>query len=319
MASPPPTRIVSMLASATEFACALGLAEAVVGISHECDHPAEILDRPRVSRPRFDPESLSSGDIDLAVRAAMLEHGGVYEIDLERLESLDPDLVITQAVCEVCAVPTIGVVEALRERRLGAAVLSLDAHSLDDIVDSFRSVGRAGGVPARGEVLAREMEARIESAQRTCAGASRPRVLALEWLDPPFAPGHWVPEMIATAGGVDIIGTARRPSAEMEWDALAELEPDALIVMPCGYGVDAAARDADSHAARLAAVAPRAIAEGRSWVVDASAFFNRSGPRVVTGIEILAGLLHPDLSPAPPPGTFALWQPHGAGLSTGKG
>jgi iron complex transport system substrate-binding protein len=305
-------RIVSLLASATEIVCALGLEDRLVGISHECDHPPEVLDRPRVSRPRFDPGGLDSGQVDEAVRRAMAEHGSVYEIDGDRLEELEPDLVLTQAVCEVCAVPTAGVREVVDDRGLDARVVSLDAHSLAEILASVAAVGRAAGEVARAERLRDGLDDRLRAVGEAVADAERPRVLAVEWLDPPFAPGHWVPEMVRLAGGRNLLGEPKARSREVAWEAMEELDPDALVVMPCGYGLQEARADADRHADRLAGVARRAVEEERAWVVDASSYFNRSGPRVVDGVEILGGLLHPDRLPEPPPGTAARWQPEAA-------
>jgi len=305
-------RIVSLLASGTEIVSALGLGDRLVGISHECDHPASLIDRPRVSRPRFDPEGLSSGEIDRAVRDAMLEHGSVYALDADLLESLDPDLVLTQAVCEVCAVPTAGVEETLAGLDVSPEVVSLDAHTIEEILGSVEAVGRAARAEAAARAVVAGLRKRMDGVAAAIRGASRPRVLAIEWLDPPFAPGHWVPEMIERAGGDCLLGEAGRPSREVTWDAVAGLDPDALVIMPCGYGLGAAREDADAHADRLARVAPRAVAAGRAWVVDGSAYFNRSGPRFATGIEILAGLLHPGRVPAPDPATAAAWAPAGA-------
>ncbi|MFW6078948.1 MAG: cobalamin-binding protein [Gemmatimonadota bacterium] len=305
-------RIVSLLASGTEIVAALGLQDRLVGISHECDHPPEVLDRPRVSRPRFDPEGLSSGAVDAAVRRAMAEHGSVYAIDGERLAALRPGLILTQAVCEVCAVPTPGVRDVVRERGLDAEVVSLDAHTVDEILDSIRTVARAAGAESRAEEVVTELRRRLDTVRATVGGSVGPRVLAIEWLDPPFAPGHWVPEMIEQAGGRNLIGEAGAPSRQVAWGELEGLDPDALVVMPCGYDLDAARRDADRAADRLAAVAPRAVESGRAFVVDGSAYFNRSGPRVVDGVEILAGLLHPDRFRRPAPTAAEVWRPPGA-------
>lgn len=303
------TRIASLLASGTEIACALGLLDRLVAISHECDHPPEALDRPRVSRPRFDPSGLTSGEVDRAVRQAMAEYGSVYEVDAEALARAEPDLVLTQAVCEVCAVPAPGVREVVERLGLGADVLSLDAHDIDGILETIRAVGRAAGVEARADAVVRDLRARIAAVERAVAGAARPRVLALEWLDPPFAPGHWVPEMVARAGGMNLLGESGQRSREVAWDEVAGLDPDVLILMPCGMGLEDARGDADRHAGRLAAVAPRAIAEERAYVVDGSSYFNRSGPRVAEGLEILGGLLHPGRLPAPGGEVAAAWQP----------
>lgn len=302
-------RIVSLLASGTEIVDALGLGECLVGISHECDHPPQLLDRPRVSRPRFDPEGLSSGEIDAAVRRAMIEHGSVYEIDGAALEGLDPDIILTQAVCEVCAVPTGGVREVLGARGIEAEVVSLDAHTIDDILSSLTQVARAADRPELAGEPAAALRRRLDAVRAAVSGADPARVLGIEWFDPPFTPGHWVPEMIELAGGRNLAGEAGRPSREAAWEEIGDLDPDALLLMPCGYGLEASRRDADAHAERLREVAPRAIAEGRAWVVDASSYFNRSGPRFVTGVEILGGLLHPDRLPAPHRSVAAAWSP----------
>jgi iron complex transport system substrate-binding protein len=302
-------RIVSMLASGTEIVHALGLGARLVGISHECDHPPELMDRPRLSRPRFDPGSLDSAEIDRAVRRAMEEHGSVYELDGAMLSRLDPGLILTQAVCEVCAVPAPGVREVVRALGLAARVLSLDAHTLDDILATIRAVGGAAGESARADGLAGSLADRLARVRDRVAGLKRPRVLGIEWLDPPFIPGHWVPEMIEIAGGECVAGRVGEPSREVGWEELSGLDPDVLLIMPCGYGLDAARADADRHAVRLRAVADRALATGRSFVVDASSYFNRSGPRAVDGVEILAGILHPESAPRPPAAAAQIWPP----------
>jgi iron complex transport system substrate-binding protein len=304
-------RIVSLLASGTEIVDALGLGELLVGISHECDFPPILLDRPRLSRPRFDPAGLDSAGIDRAVRRAMADHGSVYEVDADGLARLRPSLILTQAVCEVCAVPTPGVVETVQNLGLDARVLSLDAHTLADILETIREVAVAADAPARGEARAAALQARLGAVRNAVASAARPRVLAIEWLDPPFLPGHWVPEMIEAAGGECLAGEAGARSVEAAWDTMAELDPDVLLIMPCGYGLDASREDADAHADRLLGVASRAVAGGRSYVLDGSSYFNRSGPRAIDGVEILAGLLHPDRWPAPPRHAATVWRPGG--------
>lgn len=290
-------RIASLLASATEIVCALGLDEALVAISHECDYPPRVLDRPRVTRARFDPAGLDGGGIDRAVRAALAEHGSVYEVDQAVLEAVAPDLILTQGVCEVCAVPASLAARAAGDLPRAAQVLSLDAHSVAGILDSVRQVGAAAGVPAEAATVVSGLRRRMDAVERAVAGARRQRVLAIEWLDPLFVPGHWVPEMVAAAGGEMLLGAAARRSAEVPWDRASGLDPDVLVVMPCGYDLARSRAEADAHADRLREVAPRAVAEGRAWVVDGSAYFNRSGPRVADGIEILAGLLHPPRAP----------------------
>ena len=286
-------RIASLLASATEIVALLGLEDRLVAISHECDYPPELMDRPRASRPVFDVDGRDSGEIDRAVRAALLEFGSVYAVDADLLADVEPSLILTQAVCDVCAVPTAGVREVVAERGLGAEVLSLDAHTVADILDTILAVGRAAGVEARAAAAVAALRNRMETVRAAVQNLERPRVLALEWLDPVFLPGHWVPEMIEIAGGQNLAGETGHRSAESRFDALAGLDPDVLIVMPCGYGLGASVREAARFDTQLRELGPRAFAHDRAWAVDGSSYFNRSGPRVVDGIEILAGILHP--------------------------
>jgi iron complex transport system substrate-binding protein len=302
-------RIVSFLASGTEILVALGLEDLIVGISHECDFPAEVLDHPRLSKPRFDPAGMDSGEVDRAVRAAMAEHGSVYEIDREMLRALKPDLILTQAVCEVCAVPTPGVRAVARELGLRAEVVSLDAHTIGDIFASINQVAAAAGVAQRGEVVVSLLRRRVDAIRDAVAGATRYDVLGLEWLDPPFAPGHWVPEMIEAAGGSCLVGKAGSHSDQVTWEQVQDLDPDVLLIMPCGYDVARSREDADKHAGELRRAASRAIDDGRAYVVDGSSYFNRSGPRFVDGIEILAGLLHPDRVAPPSAEQGTTWSP----------
>jgi iron complex transport system substrate-binding protein len=290
-------RIASLLASGTETVCALGLEDALVGISHECDHPPEVLDRPRLSRPRFDPTGLSSGEIDAAVREALATHGSVYALDEAALRAVAPDLILTQAVCDVCAVPTSMAREASRTLGGRATVLSLDAHDVGGILDTIHQVADAADVPERADDVTAGLRSRMAVVACQVEDRPRPRVLALEWLDPVFVPGHWGPEMIALAGGENLAGETARRSRQLSWDAVRGLDPDVLLVLPCGYDLAQARDEADRHAQRLRAVAPRAVSSGRAWVVNGSAYFNRSGPRVVDGIEILARILHPSVFP----------------------
>jgi iron complex transport system substrate-binding protein len=300
-------RIASFLASGTEIAVALGLRDQIVAISHECDWPPDVLDRPRLSRPRFDPDGLSSGAIDQAVRSAMAEHGSPYVIDEAQLLAVRPDLVLTQAVCDVCAVPTPGVQAVVQRTGLAAQVVSLDAHTIADILGSIEQIAAAADVRDRAADVIAQLRVRIDAVRAAVAGAARPRVLALEWLDPPFAPGHWVPEMIELAGGDSLIGTTGAHSEQTSWAALSDLDPDVLVIMPCGYDLEATRRDADTVTDQLRDIAPRALDAGTAFIVDGSAYFNRSGPRFVTGIEILATLFHSDRCHAPLDGVAARW------------
>lgn len=288
-------RIASLLPSATEIVCALGLEDQLVGISHSCDYPSSVQGLPRLSRPRANLDGLSSGETDAAIRAALRDYGSVYEIDVEQITALHPDLVLTQGICDVCAVPERQVIGDLG---LGTRVLSLDAHDLAAISASIRDVGCATGTIAQADRLVAEMRQRIEAVRGRVAGRPRPRVVALEWLDPPYMPGHWVPEMIDVAGGDLLAGTPRRPSYRIEWSELRSFSPDVLLIMPCGFDLAATEREAVRHRADLRAVG------GCVQLLDASAFFSRSGPRVVDGIEILAAsfgaLRHPSAPIFPP-------------------
>jgi iron complex transport system substrate-binding protein len=282
-------RIVSLLPSATEIVCALGLGDRLVGVSHSCDYPPSVNGLPRLSRPRANLDGRSSGEIDAAIRAAMRDYGSVYEIDVEALNGLEPDLVLTQGICDVCAVPEKQVVGDLG---LGTRVLSLDAHDMAAIFRSIRDVGRATGVVERAECLVGEMQRRIAAVQARVSNLPKPRVLALEWLDPPYMPGHWVPELVALAGGELLAGTAGRPSYKMEWAELRSFNPDVLLIMPCGFDLAAAEREAVRHRTKLRAVG------GRVQLLDASAYFSRSGPRVVDAIEILEKVFRCHIFPA---------------------
>jgi len=280
-------RIVSLLPSATEIVCALGLEDRLVGISHSCDYPASIADRPRLSRPRTNLEGLSSGEIDAAVRAALRDHGSVYEIDVAGLQALEPDVILTQGICDVCAVPESQLIASIVPTLRSGRILTLDAHDLAAIFASIRDVGCATGAVEQAEDCVADMQRRISAVGARVANRPRPRVLALEWLDPPYVPGHWVPELIAAAGGDLVAGTARRPSYRMEWSELRALDPDILLIMPCGFNLEQTRREAERYDDLLRDLAPQV------HMLDASAYFSRSGPRVVDGLEMLASAIFP--------------------------
>jgi iron complex transport system substrate-binding protein len=288
-------RIVSLLPSATEIVCALGLGDRLVGVSHSCDYPAEVTQLPRVSHPRCALDGLSGAEIDAAVRRTLREHGSVYEVDVEWVAAVEPDLVLTQGICDVCAVPEHEVIAALAALPSPPAVLTLDAHDIAAILAGIRDVGRATGAGRRADDCVAEMERRTIVVRTRVEGRPRPRVLALEWLDPPYVPGHWVPELVALAGGELVAGIARRRSYQVTWDELRGADPDVLLLMPCGFGLEETRREAERYRTVLHDVAERAIAGGRAHVLEASAYFSRSGPRVVDGLEVLAALTHPDL------------------------
>lgn len=297
-------RIASLLSSATEIVHCLGLADSLVAISHECDFPEAVLDLPRASRVRFDPEGLDSAAIDAAVRDAMAAHGSVYEVDSALLHELRPDLILTQAVCEVCAVPTGSVRDALQGFAHPPEVVSLDAHTLPGILATVEQVATAAGVAERGRRTAGDLRKRLETVAAAVADRPPARVLMLEWMDPPFAPGHWVPEMVRYAGGRCLVGAEGERSREVNWSEVADLDPDVVLVEPCGYDLERARVEAERFRDHIASLAPRAAASGRVWALD-SAWFSRSGPRAIEGVEALASVLHPSAFPEPAPGRIA--------------
>jgi iron complex transport system substrate-binding protein len=301
-------RIVSFLASATEIVHELGLGDSLVGISHECDYPLEALRLPRLSRSRVDPTGLDSAEIDHAVRRAMEEYGSVFKVDVDALRAARPELILTQGVCEVCAVPTGSVEAAVAQLDYPVRVLPLDAHTLEEILHTILQVAEAAGVPGRGEEVVSGLRARIDAVAGAVAGTTPPRVLGLEWLDPPFAPGHWVPEMIEAAGGQNLRGTSGGASREVAPAELTGLDPDHLLLIPCGYDLEAARQDAERRRAWLYQTAAPVIEAGNAWIGH-SAYFSRSGPRVVTGIEALARVFHPTRFPdAPAPEVVERWR-----------
>ena len=301
-------RIASLLSSATEIVYALGLGDRLAAVSHECDYPPEVVDKPRITRPRFFQEGMTSRQIDEALRRAMREHGSAYVVDDTGLREASPDIVLTQAVCEVCAVSTSVAEDAIAALGRRPELISLDAHGIEDIFGSILAIGSALGVQQRANDLVAQLRRRVADVVERVRGAKRPTVLAVEWLDPVFVPGHWVPEMFDLAGGRLLSGTAGDRSRQLDWDEVKGLNPDVLIVMPCGFDLEAARDEADKHADRLRWLAPRAVESDNAFVVDGSAYFSRSGPRFVTGIEILAAVLHPGrFSAAEPDGGVARW------------
>ena len=278
-------RVCSLLPSATEIVGALGCTDLLVGRSAECDHPPGISALPVVTAARIDSGQLRSRDIDAAVREAVLDGKSLYALDDALIRELAPDLVITQDLCHVCAVSSEDVT---RVRSLDAEVLALDPRTLAEVAESVRIVGRRLGVADRGETVADEMEARIAATAAAVAGATPVPVFVAEWLDPPFAAGHWLPEMVAAAGGEDVLGQAGRPSFPTTWDEVFAAGPDVIVAAACGF-----------DAARIAAEAGAMAFPCRTVAVDANAHYSRPAPRLADGVEQLAHLLHPDLAPDP--------------------
>jgi iron complex transport system substrate-binding protein len=286
-------RIASLVPSATEALFALGLGDSVVAVTHECDHPAAARRLPRLTSSVIE-DGLPPAEIDARVREVTARGESLYGLDEGRLAEVEPDLIVTQALCAVCAV-SVDDVRAVAARLPSLpAVISLDPETLDQVLDDLVRLGEATGDPRRGERLRDELAARLARVGEAVAEAPRPRVAALEWLDPPYAGGHWVPEMVAHAGGEDVLGEAGRKSRVVSWDEIAAAAPEVVAVMPCGLYADEAAAQARTHADRLRALEAELVV-----AVDAASSFSRPGPRLVDGVELLAHLLHPEAVAAP--------------------
>lgn len=291
MATP---RIVSLLPSATEIVCALGLSDALVGVSHECDHPAEIVGRPVLTAPKLDPRR-TSGEIDRDVRALVADGLSVYRIDVEALRRLQPDLIVTQDQCEVCAVSLPDVEAAARECLApGVRIVSLRPSRLGDIPDDIRRVADAAGrAPAAEEVVER-LEARLAALRARHAHLhGRPRVACLEWIEPLMAAGHWIPDLVELAGGVYDMAEPGGPTITIDWPQLVAARPDVLVLMPCGFQLEQTRRELGALRARPEWRELPAVRHGRVYAVDGNAYFNRPGPRIVDSAELLAGLVQP--------------------------
>ena len=290
-------RIASLVPSATELLFALGLGDSVVGVTHECDYPPGASELPHLTRSVI-PPGLSAAEIDREVRERTESGGAIYELDADELRDLEPDLIVTQAVCEVCAVSFDDVQAVAQTIDPAPEVLSLDPTTLGEVIADVRRLGVAAQAEHEADDLLQELGDRLDAIERVLHDVEdRPPALALEWLDPAYVGGHWVPQMVEMAGGIDVLGFGGEKSRVAEWDEIVASRPRAVIVMPCGYGADRAAAEAFEHADRLAAVnADRVVA------VDASSYFSRPGPRLVDGVELLAHVLHPELVGPPPPG-----------------
>jgi iron complex transport system substrate-binding protein len=287
-------RIVSLVPSATEMLFALGVGGDIVAVTHECDYPPAALELPRITRNVL-PEGLSAREIDTAVKERTLQGQSIYELDVELLESLRPDLIVTQALCTVCAVSYDDVRSVAEELETRPRVISLDPTTVGEVL---ADVGRLAAVTERQDAaarLVREAAGRIDHVRVKVRRARRPRVAALEWLDPPFAAGHWTPQLIQYAGGEDVLGAPGEHSEERTWEEVRAVQPDVVIVMPCGYDAALAYREAEMHEPEL-----RRLGAGEVVAVDAAAYFSRPGPRIVDGLELLAHILHPELFPEAP-------------------
>jgi len=291
-------RIVSFLPSATEMACALGLEDSLVGITHECDYPAQIQTKPIVVRNVLPIEDMSQSEIDRAVADRMRQGLSLYQIDEVRLRELEPDLILTQNLCQVCAPSGNEVAQVLKALPKAPQILWLTPQSLAEIFENVRDLGVATGRTSEAEALIKRCEMQLEMLSATTGTAAhRPRVFCMEWLDPVYASGHWVPELVRIAGGVDELGRERGESIRVSWQEIVDWSPEVLIIMPCGFNLQQTMKQIwntfnsrDSDFFNLPAVR-----NGRVYAVDANSYFARPGPRVVEGAELLARLIHPEL------------------------
>lgn len=280
-------RIVSLVPHATELLFALGAGPEVMGVTHECDFPPAATGLPHLTRDVL-PVGLSAAEIDAAVRKRTLEGEAIYELDRDLLARLEPELIVTQALCPVCAVSYDEVAKVAKTLPSKPQVIALDPKTLGETLGDVRTIAQATDRREQGETLVAEIATRIDRVKLAVRGQPRPRVAALEWLNPVFLAGHWTPQLIELAGGEDVLGLPGEPSQIVSWEELAATQPDVLLVMPCGYDEQRAHAEAVTHASELARLSAKRIV-----AVNASAYFSRPGPRLVEGLEILAHILHP--------------------------
>ena len=284
-------RIVTLLPSATEIVCSLGLLDQLVGVTHECDFPSSVTCLPRVTRSLIPPDA-SSANIDKIVSERLEDEPSLYALNVDQLTSLRPDLIITQSLCQVCAVAE-SEVQAVRDSlALTPTVLNLNPMTLDEVLASIAHVAAACGVDERGEQVVGELRSRINRVAKTSSRDPQIRVALLEWLDPPFAAGHWNPTLVRLAGGVDVLGAEGEESRRVEWSDVAAGDPDSIVVACCGYDVHLAQQDVDSLRGTPGWECLTAVRMGRVHVLDGSQYFNRPGPRLVDSLELLAKALH---------------------------
>lgn len=279
-------RIVSLLPSATEIVYALGLDDQLVGVTFECDEPADARARHTVVVGGADTTTMTPGEIDDYVRAQAAAGADLYTLHRDALGSLQPDLVLTQDLCRVCALPSGAVGEALAHLGCSADVVTLDPYTLPEVLASIATVAVAAQVPERGDEVIGRLQQRLALVAQRVRRRDRPRVAVVEWVDPPFAAGHWIPDLVRAAGGEPVGGTPGERSRPTTWAALADTRPDVVVVAPCGYGLDGAAEQAE--------VVCRELPDVPVWAIDGNGLIVRPGPRVVDGVEALAGILHPD-------------------------
>jgi iron complex transport system substrate-binding protein len=287
-------RLVSLLPSATEIVYALGLGDDLVGVTFECDEPAAARSEKTVVVGGRDTSGMTPAEIDDYVRTQMSAGGDLYTLHADALAGLDPDLILTQDLCRVCALPSGHVEQALSHLGCRSGVLSLDPYRLEDVLSTFEEVARAAGVPAKGRDLVAASRERLAAVAAAVAGRPRPRVAVVEWVDPPFTAGHWVPDLVTAAGGEPVAARAGKRSVQVSWAELAAPRPEIVLVTPCGYHLAGAIRQAE-------AVVPH-FPGAAVWAIDGDGLVVRPGPRLVDGVEAIAGILHPGAVPAAPAG-----------------
>jgi len=293
-------RIVSLLPSATEIVCELGLGEDLVGVTHECDHPPFVKALPRVTRTLI-PHDAASREIDALVRERLKTQRALYTLDMPILERLRPDLIVTQALCDVCAVAEAEVNAAACSLPGRPKVVHLEPMCLAEVFECLRLVGVAAGVPGRATEVIGRLQARVDAVvERSAAVSVRPRVVLLEWIDPPFCSGHWSPELVRLAGGIEMVGREGEPSRTTAWTEILDADPEVMVIACCGFDAERTRRDLPILAGYPGFAELSCVRSGRVYLVDGNAYFSRPGPRLVDSLEILAHALHPDIQPLPP-------------------
>ncbi|MDP8951547.1 MAG: cobalamin-binding protein [Actinomycetota bacterium] len=293
-------RVVSLLPSATEMVHFVGAGGSLVGVTHECDYPEGVEGLPKLTSTSIDQHAMTSAEIDAAVGKRLTDSGSIYSLDAGLLEGLEPNLVLTQGLCDVCAVSSDIVSQAVAGLPREPRILSLNPTTLSEVLQTTIEVGDAVGRGEEARERVADLRARLARVEEAVAGLSRPRVGCIEWLDPPFSAGHWVPEMVRRAGGQGLFAEAGEPSARLSWEEVFEAAPEVVVLMPCGFDTTRALREAGILPGIPGWSGLPAVESGRVWAVDANSHFSRPAPRLVEGVEILARILHPEAFPGAP-------------------
>ena len=288
-------RIISMIPAATEMVAVLGKVACLVGVSHECDYPPEVRHLPKVTRCDVQQADLTSSDIDSWVSQTLKASGTLYKLDEPLVRQLEPDVILTQRLCDVCAVEFDSVAELAASLAKPPRVVNLEPSTLQDIFDNLRSVAELLGVPECGEQVIQQLTSRVDLIRRETASAThRPGCVVLEWIDPPFSSGHWGPELVGLAGGVELLGNNAGHSTRIGWDRVRQADPEVLVIACCGFEIQRAIQDVPILSRQQGWDDLAAVRSGRVFVIDGNAYFNRPGPRIVDTIEMLAQILHPE-------------------------